>query len=101
MKDLYRDLINFRSAVVEQLPPEAGPQSWAMGQVNRPSPLKHEQSPSGQAVLYFLAVGWESVETHMRAKETELFGRSIAPVREKMLAPVPGLEMRHVKFQLV
>lgn len=101
MKDLNGDLINFRSAVAEQLTQEAGPQSWAMGQVDRPSPLKHDKSPTGQAVLRFLAVGWESVETHKRAKETEQFGKSIAPIREKMLPPAPGLEMKHVRFQPV
>lgn len=101
IKDLNGDLINFRSAVAEQLPQEAGPQSWAMGHVDRPSPFKHDKSPTGLAVLRFLAVGWESVETHKVAKETEQFRTSIAPVREKMLPPVPGLEMKHVKFQLV
>lgn len=99
MKDLSGDLINFRAALVEKMPQEAGPQSWAMGHVDRPSPLKHEKSPTGQAVLHYLAVGWESVETHKKAKETEQFGRSIAPIRQKMLPPVPGLEMKHVKFQ--
>lgn len=100
-KKLSADLINFRTALVEQLPQKAGPQSWAMGHVDRPSPLKHEKSPTGYAVLRFLAVGWDSVETHKNAKETEQFVKSIEPIREKMLPPVPGLEMKHVKFSSV
>lgn len=100
-KKLGMDLINFRTALVEQLPQKAGPQSWATGHVDRPSRLKHEKSPTGYAMLRFLAVGWESVETHMKAKETEQFAKSIEPIREKMLAPIPGLEMKHVKFSSV
>lgn len=72
-----------------------------MGHVDRPSTIKHGKSPSGMAVLHLLAVGWESVEAHMNAKQTEQFGRSIAPIREKMLGPVPGLELKHVRFQKV
>ncbi|KAJ5168747.1 uncharacterized protein N7482_004341 [Penicillium canariense] len=96
---LNADLINFRTALVEQLPQAAGPRSWAMGHVDRPSVVQHAKSPSGQAMMHFLAVGWESVEAHKKAKETEQFVAAIAPIREKMLPPVPGLEMKHVSFQ--
>ncbi|CAL5868342.1 uncharacterized protein PFLUO_LOCUS2567 [Penicillium psychrofluorescens] len=100
-KQLHSDLISFRTTLVEQLPQTVGPRSWAMGHVDRPSTIKHGKSPSGMAVLHLLAVGWESVEAHMNAKQTEQFGRSIAPIREKMLGPVPGLELKHVRFQKV
>ncbi|KAJ5081614.1 hypothetical protein NUU61_009878 [Penicillium alfredii] len=98
-KQLFADLINFRTTLVEQLPQATGPRSWAMGHVDRPSLLQHAKSPSGQAVMHLLAVGWESVEAHKKAKETQEFVQSIAPIREKMLPPVPGLEMKHVSFQ--
>lgn len=84
-----------------QLPQAAGPRSWAMGQIDRPSTVPHEKSPSGQATVHLLAVGWESVEVHKQAKETKEFVAGITPIREKMLPPVPGLEMRHVRFQIV
>lgn len=100
-KELNADLISFRTTLVEQLPQEVAPRSWAMGHVDRPSPLQHAKSPTGQAVVHFLAVGWESVEVHKKAKETEQFGQSIAPIREKMLPPIPGLEMKHVSFQKI
>lgn len=95
------DLLNFRTALVEQLPQADRPRSWAMGHVDRPSMVQHVKSPSGHAVLYLLAIGWETVEAHMQAKETEQFQHSVAPIREKMLAPVPGLEMKHVSFRKV
>lgn len=70
-----------------------------MGHVDRPSKLPHETSPSGHAVVHLLAVGWDSVDAHLKAKDTEKFVESIAPIREKMLAIIPGLEMKHVSFQ--
>jgi len=99
VKELNADLINFRKALIEQLPQAEGPRSWTMGHVDRPGQVEHTKSPSGEAVMRFLAVGWDSVETHKKAKETEQFAKSIAPIRQKMLPPVPGLELRHVSFQ--
>jgi hypothetical protein len=98
LRQLNADLINFRTALVEQLPQSMGPQSWAMGQLDRPSKLVHANSPSGQALVHFLAVGWESVQAHMKVTETDKFKERFAPLREKMLAPIPGLEMKHVSF---
>lgn len=72
-----------------------------MGQVERPITVAHEQSSSGHAIVYLLAVGWETVEVHKAAKETQEFVAGITPIREKMLPPVPGLEMKHVRFQKV
>lgn len=100
-KQLNADLINFRTAVVEQLAPEAGPKSWAMGHIDRPSVVPHAKSPSGEATVDLLVVGWESIEAHKKAKETAPFISRIAPIRERMLPPVPGLEMKHVSFQAV
>ncbi|OQE29153.1 hypothetical protein PENFLA_c004G03740 [Penicillium flavigenum] len=101
LKQINADLINFRTTMVEQLPQSAGPRSWSMGHVERPSKLPHEKSPTGEAFAHLLAVGWESIEVHLKAKETEKFVQSIAPLREKMLAPIPGLEMKHVSFQKI
>lgn len=100
-KALNADLINFRTALVEQLPQAEGPRSWTMGHVERPGTVQHAKSPNGQAVTHLLAVGWESVEVHQKAKETEQFSKGIAPIRQKMLPPVPGLEMKHVSFQKI
>ena len=101
IKQLNSDLINFRTALIDKLPQAAKPRSWSMGQVDRPSRVQHVKSPSGSAVLRVLAVGWDSVEAHKRATETELFASNITPIREKMLPRVPGLEMNHVSFQKV
>lgn len=101
VKQVNTDLINFRTALVEQLPQSAGPRSWSMGRVERPSKLPHEKSPSGDAFAHLLTVGWESIEAHLKAKESDKFVQSIAPLREKMLPPIPGLEMRHVSFQKI
>ncbi|KAJ5225836.1 hypothetical protein N7468_007061 [Penicillium chermesinum] len=99
VKELHGDLTNFRAALMDKMPAGTGPQSWAMGQVDRPSTVPHPKSPSGKAVVQLLAVGWESVEVHKKAKETEQFGSSIAPIREKMLPQLPGFEMKHVSFK--
>lgn len=100
-KQLHADLINFRTNLVEHLPSESAPKSWAMGQVDRPSIVQHAKSPSGQAKLHFLAVGWESVEVHKKSRETDQFISSIAPIRERSLGAIPGLDMKHVSFQKI
>ncbi|KAJ5347325.1 hypothetical protein MYU51_004227 [Penicillium brevicompactum] len=100
-KQLNADLISFRTALMEQMPQVASPRSWAMGQLDRPCKLDHAHSPSGKATVHFLAVGWDSVDAHLSAKETAKFSEGVAPLMEKMLAPIPGLEMNHVSFQKV
>ncbi|QQK42471.1 Isocitrate dehydrogenase kinase/phosphatase [Penicillium digitatum] len=100
-RQINADLISFRTTLVEQLPQSAGPRSWSMGHVDRPSKLTHEKSPSGQAFAHVLAVGWENGEAHLKAKETEKFVQGIAPLREKMLPPIPGLEIKHISFQKI
>lgn len=100
-KALNADLINFRTALLEQLPQAEAPRSWTMGHVERPGTVQHAKSPSGQAVTHLLAIGWESVEAHKRAAETEQFSKGIVPIRQKMLPPVPGLELKHVSFQKI
>ncbi|KAE8373734.1 hypothetical protein BDV26DRAFT_284866 [Aspergillus bertholletiae] len=98
---LNADLIEFRAALTEKLPKAERPKSWAMAQVERPGTLEHEKSPSGQAILHLLAVGWESVDAHKAARETGEFKRTIAPLREKMIPSVPPLGMKHVSFQKI
>ncbi|GAB1194937.1 hypothetical protein BDV32DRAFT_147215 [Aspergillus pseudonomiae] len=100
-KKLNADLIEFRAALTEKLPEGERPKSWAMAQVERPGTLEHEKSPSGQAVLHLLVVGWESVDMHKAARETEEFKRTIAPIREKAIPSVPPLGMKHVSFKKV
>lgn len=100
-KQVNADLISFRTALMERLPQVAGPRSWAMGQLDRPCKLDHAHSPSGKATVHFLAVGWDSVDAHLDAKGTAKFSEGVAPLMDKMLAPIPGLEMKHVSFQKV
>lgn len=100
-RQLDADLINLRTALIVQLPQAARPRSWSMGHVDRPNTVQHDKSPSGQARIHLLAVGWESTEAHEDAKQTKEFTDGIAPIREKLLPPVPGLEMKHVRFQKV
>ncbi|KAF9888210.1 hypothetical protein FE257_009205 [Aspergillus nanangensis] len=100
-RSLCERLANFRTALTENLPAGSQPTSWAMGQLERPGTLPHENSPSGQAMVHLLAVGWPSVDAHIAIKQTKEFTDSIAPIREKMLPPVAGLGMKHVSFQSV
>lgn len=100
-KKLNSDLINLRVALTEKLDEKSGANSWAMAQVHRPGTFQHPKSPSGEAFVYLLAVGWESVDAHMAARETKEFEESIKPIREKMLPAVEGLGMKHVSFKKI
>ncbi|RHZ58527.1 uncharacterized protein CDV56_107449 [Aspergillus thermomutatus] len=100
-KKLNADLINFRAVLTEKLSEKSRPKSWTMAQIQRPGTFQHSKSPSGEAFVYLLAVGWESVDAHMAARETKEFAESIEPIREKMLSAVQGLEMKHVSFKKI
>ncbi|KAE8153407.1 hypothetical protein BDV25DRAFT_149409 [Aspergillus avenaceus] len=99
--ELNGELIAFRAALTGELGRGARPVSWSMAQVERPGTLTHEKSPSGEAILHLLAVGWKDVEVHRAARETEQFQRTIQPIREKMIPSVPLLGMKHISFQKV
>ena len=98
---LHADLIRLRSILTVRLPQAEGPVSWSMGQIDRPSTVRCENSPGGRAIVHLLVVGWESVDVHRRARETKVFVNGITPIREKLLPPIPGLEMKHVRFHRV
>lgn len=98
---LNQNLIDFRTALTEKLEEGKRPVSWSMGHVDRPGGVEHTASPSGRAFVQFLAVGWESVETHMAVRETREFKETIQPIREKALSPVEGLKMKHVSFKKI
>ncbi|KAH2990101.1 hypothetical protein KXW58_003316 [Aspergillus fumigatus] len=87
-KKLNSDLINLRVALTEKLDENRGT-------------FQHPKSPSGEAFVYLLVVGWESVDAHMAARETKEFEESIKPIREKMLPALEGLGMKHVSFKKI
>jgi hypothetical protein len=79
---------------------EAKPaKSFSMGWFDRPATVQHPDSPSKEASLCTLVVGWESKEDHEAARATEEFGKAIEPIREYMLPAVKVLQMRHVRFK--
>ncbi|KAL2815789.1 hypothetical protein BDW59DRAFT_13554 [Aspergillus cavernicola] len=98
---LSADLVSLWKTLVEEVEEKVRPRSFLLGQVERPGAFKHEKSGSGQAFVHFLALGWESVEQHQKAKGTEAFGGRIEPIRERILPPLEKLGMKHVKFQKV
>lgn len=100
-KALNQNLIDFRIALTEKLPEGSRPKSWSMGHVDRPGVVEHKASPSGQAFVHFLAVGWDGVDKHMAVRETTEFNETIKPIREKALSPVEGLKMKHVSFKKI
>ena len=53
----------------------------------------HEEI-EGKAVAWVTAIGWESVEAHKAFRETELFKKSVEPLREGPTAS----EMHHLDF---
>lgn len=96
------DVNNFRDALVHRVQPtDIKPVSWSMGQVERPTAFDHSDSNTGKAFAYFLAVGWQSKEKHMAVRETKEFKDTVAPIRQAVLSPLKGLEMRHVTFQRI
>ncbi|GAD93609.1 conserved hypothetical protein [Paecilomyces variotii No. 5] len=100
-KKVNSDLIAFRTALLEHMDKNARAISWSMGHVSRPGTVDHASSPSGKALVHMLAVGWESVEAHKAARETQVFADVIKPLREKMLPPPKGVEMRHAKLNKI
>ncbi|KAK2766280.1 hypothetical protein FQN54_007797 [Arachnomyces sp. PD_36] len=94
------DLATFRKGML-QLPDGKAALSFSIGWLDRPEVVKHSGSPTGAALLNCLVIGWTGVENHMEVRESVEFTEGIAKVREKMLAPVEGLEMRHVAFQAI
>ncbi|PGH05178.1 hypothetical protein GX51_03077 [Blastomyces parvus] len=76
-----------------------GPPSWlSLGWVERPGTVEHADSPSGEAELAILVIGWESIQEHEAALGTDDFEKAIAPIRAKMLPGIKVLEMRYVRF---
>ncbi|KAL9113947.1 MAG: hypothetical protein Q9227_002081 [Pyrenula ochraceoflavens] len=61
--------------------------------------IEHPDAEGGKALGYACMVGWESVDAHMKARETDAFAQAIAPVRKVALQPLPGKSMLHVHFQ--
>lgn len=98
----HDDLVRFRSSLLEKLSPDdIKAQSCSMGHIERPATFDHPESPSGKAMVYFMAIGWQAKEKHIAATKTKEFGDTIEPIQEKMLTPLKGLEMRHVSFKKV
>lgn len=57
--------------------------------------VEHEKFESGKKGKAFVcALGWESVEAHMKFRETDAFKESISLLRE---GPV-GIEVHHTEF---
>ncbi|WEW58030.1 hypothetical protein PRK78_003497 [Emydomyces testavorans] len=97
---LNHDLIHFRSTCLQLKEPKP-PSAFSMGWIERPGSVAHQDSKSGQAQLLVLVVGWESKEQHEQARKSEEFGKSITPIRERMLPAIKALQMRHARFTAV
>lgn len=97
-------LINLRVDGMENTAVEVRPRNWWMGHVDRPGTRAHPTSPSGEAFVVLMVVGWESVEAHLRVRDTEPHRRSMRPIKEWLLPtgsallPGEGLGLTHVKF---
>lgn len=112
-KEVNEALIKLRGEMLENIQVPDGeeaaktvrPRNWSMGHVDRPGIRSHPTSPSGEAFVVFLFIGWESVEAHLRARETEQFQENIKPLKEKMLPtgagllPGSGCGMSHAIFR--
>ncbi|KAL3471876.1 hypothetical protein BJX99DRAFT_236525 [Aspergillus californicus] len=98
---LSADLVTFRKALVEEAEENVRAKTFLSGQVERPGEFPHDKSQSGQVFVHFVALGWDTFEQHQEAKGLEAFGKTIAPIREKMVAPLEKLGMKHVEFQKI
>lgn len=101
---LNQALVNTRIAALKEIPQEVQPRNWWMGHVDRPGKREHPTSPSGEAFVVFILVGWESVEAHKKARETEAYRRHRDEIKGRLLPtgtrllPGTGLGMTHAKF---
>ncbi|KAK2800976.1 hypothetical protein FQN50_007951, partial [Emmonsiellopsis sp. PD_5] len=78
-----------------QKPPPRAPRFFSLGWAERPSTVKHAGSPSGEAELAVMVIGWGSVGEHMAVRGTGAFKEAVQPLRERMLEGIKVLEMRH------
>lgn len=101
-KHFNNEQVALRESMLTKLTPESlRPLTLTRGQIERPAYFDHPDSPSGKALVYVNAVGWKSNEHHMTARETKTFGDNIGPIRKRVLSPVKGLDLKHVKFQKI
>lgn len=84
---------------LDELPPEEGgdlirPKSFAAGSFIDPW-----QMPNGgvKVDIIFALVHWNSVQTHLDAKETPTFKERVVPVRQDNVAT--PWKLRHVRFR--
>lgn len=84
-----------------ELPGHDAAMSFSIGWLDRPEVVKHQDSPTGAALLNCLVIGWRSVEDHMDARRTSKFVEAAGDVKEKLLPPLEGMGMRHVSFQMM
>ncbi len=61
--------------------------------------IPHDASPTGQANLLAIFLGWHSKEAHLAYTDTELFKITSARFMAHMLPFASGLEMYHVSFK--
>lgn len=75
-----------------------------MGHVDRPGVRAHPTSPSGEAFVVFMVIGWKSVEAHVKVRETSQYRGNLSPISDNLLPtgsgllPGESLGMTHVKF---
>ncbi|KAI7974052.1 hypothetical protein EIK77_002917 [Talaromyces pinophilus] len=101
-KQFNNDQLAFRDALLNKAMPESvRPITWARGQIERPAEFEHQDSPSGKALVYLNVIGWKSREQHTQARDTKAFAETIEPIRKRVLMPVKGMDMKHVKFQKI
>lgn len=97
-------LVNIRTQELESSVVEARPLNWFMGHVDRPGIRMHPTSPSGEAFVILMVIGWESVEAHVKVRETDQFKGNLERISENLLPtgtgllPGDSLGMTHVKF---
>lgn len=66
---------------------------WSVETHDRP------EAKGGKVLGLGMLIGWNSVEDHMKMRETKQFGEAIGLVRPHLLPSVPKWEMCHVAFK--
>ncbi|RJE20588.1 hypothetical protein PHISCL_07074 [Aspergillus sclerotialis] len=102
---LNTSLANIRTQELTSPVDDARPLNWFMGHVDRPGIRTHPTSPSGEAFVVLMVIGWESVEAHVKVRDTEQFRGNLEGITDNLLPtgsgllPGESLGMTHVKFQ--
>lgn len=84
---------------LRRIPEQLHALGLAAGWLAHPSTIPHNESPTGKGRIYAMFIGWQSIETHLAATETQAFKIPAGPMRMRMLPFNERLGLMHFVFR--